>query len=186
MGTYLVTGAAGFIASKVSEFLLADGHEVIGIDNSKAMSSRCRKHLELIYPKNKFDIICENIENTIFENASVIILNFTLQFIPKSHRDQLIQRLYKSLVPGGVLLLSEKICFNDKQKNQMFTELHYGFKKTQGYSDLEISQKRSALENTLIPESTSTHLKRLQTAGFTQFDLAFQCLNFASFFAIKS
>lgn len=33
MGTYLVTGVAGFIASRVAEFLLADGHEVVGMDN---------------------------------------------------------------------------------------------------------------------------------------------------------
>lgn len=30
---YLVTGAAGFIGSKVAEFLARDGHEVIGVDN---------------------------------------------------------------------------------------------------------------------------------------------------------
>nr|TDI14995.1 MAG: NAD-dependent epimerase/dehydratase family protein [Acidobacteriota bacterium] len=33
MTTYLVTGVAGFIASKVCEFLLADGHKVVGVDN---------------------------------------------------------------------------------------------------------------------------------------------------------
>ena len=33
MPRYIVTGAAGFIASRVCEFLLAEGHTVIGIDN---------------------------------------------------------------------------------------------------------------------------------------------------------
>ena len=30
---YLVTGCAGFIASRVSELLLGEGHRVVGVDN---------------------------------------------------------------------------------------------------------------------------------------------------------
>ena len=159
---------------------------VIGIDNSSAMTERCSSTLKQLYNPNKFKICCEDVQNTSLENASVVVLNFTLQFIDKSERNVLIQKIYDALVPGGVLILSEKIQFDDPQKNQLFTELHHGFKKAQGYSDLEISQKRTALENTLVPESANQHLSRLKKAGFTQTDLWFQCLNFASFFAIKS
>jgi len=159
---------------------------VIGVDNSEAMGSQCAKNLREIYPTEKYQIICDDIENISLNNASVVVLNFTLQFIPKSRRDKLIKHIYQAIVPGGVLILSEKICFSNALKNHLFTELHYGFKKTQGYSDLEISQKRSALENTLIPESSESHLNRLKLAGFSDADLCFQCLNFASFFAIKS
>lgn len=159
---------------------------VIGVDNSPAMTKRCINNLKLFYNAEKFKIRCEDIQNTKLENASVIVLNFTLQFINQSERDALLKKIYQALVPGGVLLLSEKILFDDPQKNQLFTDLHHGFKKAQGYSDLEISQKRSALENTLIPEPVSKHLQRLNDAGFTQADMWFQCLNFASFFAIKS
>ena len=159
---------------------------VIGVDNSPAMTERCKNNLKPIYPSQKFAIRCEDIQNSTIENASVIILNFTLQFIEKSERDTLMKKIYEALVPNGVLILSEKILFDAPQKNQLFTELHHGFKKGQGYSDLEISQKRTALENTLTPEPASQHIRRLNEAGFTQADLWFQCLNFASFFAIKS
>ena len=159
---------------------------VIGVDNSSAMTKRCQNNLNQFHDSKKFKICCENIQNTKLENASIIVLNFTLQFINKAERDDLMKRIYQALVPGGVLILSEKILFNDPNKNQLFTDLHHGFKKAQGYSDLEISQKRSALENTLVPESANSHLQRLNDAGFTQADLWFQCLNFASFFAIKS
>ena len=127
----------------------------------------------------------QDILETKLENASIIVLNFTLQFIPKAERTILLQRIYDALIPGGVLILSEKITFADENKNHLFTELHHAFKKSQGYSDLEISQKRTALENVLIPESAETHLQRLHGVGFQKTDLWFQCLNFASFFAIK-
>ena len=159
---------------------------VIGVDNSSAMTERCQNNLGQFYDSTKFRICCEDIQNTKLENASVIVLNFTLQFVEKAERDALMKKIYQALVPVGVLILSEKILFDDPIKNQLFTDLHHGFKKAQGYSNLEISQKRSALENTLIPEPTGDHLQRLSNAGFTQADLWFQCLNFASFFAIKS
>ena len=159
---------------------------VIGIDNSQAMTERCRKNLNQRYDSHSFDIRCEDIQNCQLENASVIVLNFTLQFINKNERTRLIDKLYQALIPGGVLILSEKIHFQNDAKNQLFRELHHGFKKAQGYSDLEISQKRTALENSLIPETIDTHLNRLMDAGFQKADLWFQCLNFASFFAIRS
>lgn len=159
---------------------------VTGIDNSEAMTQRCKKNLDKLYPSNKFIIRCEDIQETNLNNASLVVLNFTLQFIEKNKRDALIEKIYHALNPNGVLILSEKVTFNSPQKNQLFTQLHHGFKKSQGYSDLEISQKRTALENTLCPESTSAHLTRLNNAGFSQADLWFQCLNFTSFFAIKS
>ena len=160
--------------------------QVIGVDNSSAMTERCTNNLKPFYDNDKFNIRCEDIQNTNLENASIIILNFTLQFIDKPERDVLMKRIYDALVPGGVLILSEKILLDDTHKNQLFTELHHGFKKAQGYSDLEISQKRTALETSLIPEPASHHIRRMNNAGFTQSDLWFQCLNFASFFAIKS
>ena len=145
--------------------------KVIGIDNSPAMTERCKKNLEILPNEYHYEIFCQDILETKMENASLVVLNFTLQFIPQAERKPLLQRIYQALNPGGVLLLSEKITFDDACKNQLFTELHHAFKKSQGYSDLEISQKRTALENVLIPESTPTHLQRLRDVGFQQPDL---------------
>ncbi len=159
---------------------------VIGVDNSDAMASRCKNNLEQLYPSDKFEIQCKDIQDVTLKNASIVVLNFTLQFIEIQQRNTLIKKIHQALIPGGVLILSEKILFDDPIKNQLFTNLHHGFKKSQGYSDLEISQKRTALENTLLPESINTHIQRLNNAGFKQADLWFQCLNFTSFFAIKT
>ncbi len=83
------------------------------------------------------------------------------------------------------MILSEKVAFDDPIHNDLMIELHHNFKRANGYSDLEIAQKRSALEQVLIPETLSTHRERLRQAGFTSVDVWFQCFNFASLIAIK-
>jgi len=87
--------------------------------------------------------------------------------------------------PGGVLIISEKICFEDSMEQEDQTAWHHDFKRTQGYSDLEIAQKRDALEDVLRPESEASHFNRLQLAGFTRYHRWFQCFSFASYVAFK-
>ncbi|MDH5219059.1 MAG: carboxy-S-adenosyl-L-methionine synthase CmoA, partial [Gammaproteobacteria bacterium] len=131
------------------------------------------------------ELICDDIRNVQIENASMVVLNFTLQFLPVDDRLTLLKSIYQGMLPGGILVLSEKICYEDESKQELLTNLHHAFKRAQGYSDLEISQKRSALENVLIPESVPTHLDRLLQAGFEQRHVWFQSFNFISLVAIK-
>lgn len=159
---------------------------VIGVDNSPAMVEKCQSNLGQIKTDVDYKILCEDVSTIPLKPSSVIVLNFTLQFIPLQKRDELLSNIYKALLPGGILILSEKLYFSDEFKNHLFTDIHHAFKKTQGYTDLEIAQKRNALENVLIPESKETHMQRLKNAGFEHYDLWFQCLNFSSFFAIKN
>jgi tRNA (cmo5U34)-methyltransferase len=84
------------------------------------------------------------------------------------------------------LILSEKILFEDSALNDLFIEMYHRFKEQQGYSKLEISRKRAALEKVLIPETIAAHESRLKKAGFETFDVWFQCFNFASIVAVKS
>ncbi len=118
-------------------------------------------------------------------DASVVVLNLTLQFLPPDERGPLLQSVCEGMRPGGALLLSEKICFDDPQEQQLMTELHLDFKRAHGYSELEIAQKRTALEDTLIPETLECHLKRLRACGFGRAVAWFQCFNFASIIAIR-
>ena len=116
------------------------------------------------------------------EEASVVVLNYTLQFIPVGERDSMIRRIAEGMLPGGVLILSEKLAMPD----DLFTGLHHAFKQANGYSELEVSQKRTALENILVPESAQAHLERLKAAGFARAEQWFQCLNFGAFLALKA
>jgi len=159
---------------------------IIAVDNSEAMVER---GLELLASDSSsrvpVEMVCADIQDIVIEDASVVVLNFTLQFIPLDDRLALITRIYQGLKQGGILILSEKMAFDDQVKQDFHTEAHHDFKRANGYTDLEISQKRTALERVMIPESLNCHKHRLQNAGFPMSEVWFQCFNFASMAAIK-
>jgi len=163
----------------------ADDCRIIGVDNSIAMLEQCRKATSMVDVRSSVDLICSDIVDVKIENASMVVLNFTLQFIEPGQREALLLNIFQGLRPGGVLVLSEKVSFENPQHNDLMIELHHSFKKANGYSELEISQKRSALEDVLIPETLDAHRLRLRSAGFSSVDVWFQCFNFASMIAIK-
>ncbi|MEX0606137.1 MAG: carboxy-S-adenosyl-L-methionine synthase CmoA [Marinobacter sp.] len=160
--------------------------ELIGVDNSAAMLERCEHYIALDDHPLPVTLRCEDISQTAFENASVTTLNFTLQFIPLAQRSGLLARIAAATRPGGVLILSEKISFEDTSEQDTQTHLHHEFKRANGYSEMEISQKRSALEQVLIPETLAVHRERLLNAGFTDVVVWYQCFNFVSILAIKA
>ncbi len=165
---------------------LPRGHcEIVAVDNSPAMLDRLRQILDQQSLPVAVHLRCEDIATTEISGASVVALNFTLQFVDVAQRLQLLKRIYAGMRPGAVLILSEKIRFADPALNTLFIDLYHDFKRTQGYSDLEISQKRSALENVLLPETLNDHRARLKQAGFTRVAVWFQCFNFSSLVAFK-
>lgn len=156
---------------------------IIAVDNSIQMTEKCVENLT--GKVENFKVICANIKDIAIQNASVVALNLTLQFIKPAQRQTLINEIYQGLNKGGVLIVSEKIHFDDVKKQTEINKLHLDFKRANGYSDLEIASKRQAIENVLITDSEQTHFQRFSTAGFTNSLCHFQCLNFASFLAIK-
>jgi len=159
---------------------------IVAIDNAMAMIERCRANIASEESGDAaVDLLCADIRDVSIDNASVVVLNYTLQFVPLEQRAEIITRIYQGLLPGGVLLIAEKIRFADAGIEQRMLDLHHAFKRANGYSDLEISQKRSALENVLVPETITDHMERLTRSGFEQPQVWFQCLNFISILAIK-
>ena len=165
--------------------IVANQVDIVSVDNSPAMVEQCADFIDRDHGSIPVRLLCDDIANVDIDRASMVVMNFTLQFIAENQRLALLQKIYQGLNSGGVFLLSEKIRFEDEQQQAWMTELHYEFKKANGYSELEISQKRSALENVLLPESIQVHHKRLKQAGFSQVITWFQCFNFASFLAVK-
>ena len=153
------------------------------VDNSEEMVSKCKQNLE-----SKIDNLqatCADINQIHIENASIVVLNLTLQFIDVKDRSNLIKKIYEGLNPGGVLIISEKIHFEDKETQDQITNLHIDFKKENGYSELEIANKRQAIENVLITDTKAIHIERLKDSGFKDTSCFFQCLNFVSFLSVK-
>ena len=157
----------------------------MAVDNSSAMIEKCREIIKNEPGQTPIELVEQDIRTVPIENASVVILNFTLQFIAPAQRDALIQTIYDGLRPGGALILSEKVVFEDVGQNGRFTDIHHDFKRANGYSDLEISQKRTSIENVLISESVPQHQTRLAHAGFSSAEVWFQALNFMSILALK-
>jgi tRNA (cmo5U34)-methyltransferase len=156
---------------------------IIAVDNSPAMLERCRENFASGH--SNIELVCDNIEDVEIANASVVAMNFSLQFVALEKRPPVLEKIHNGLLQGGILILSEKIRLSDPELDALNIKLHHEFKKANGYSELEISQKRSALEKVLIPEPLEEHIARIRSAGFRQCDAWFQCLNFASLIAIK-
>ena len=156
---------------------------ILAVDNSLDMLTRAREQTAQLQLSSPIEWICADVQDVRIENASMVILNFTLQFIPPQARLKLLTGIRRGLRPGGLLVLSEKITFQDSEQERLQIEMHHAFKRANGYNDLEISRKRSALEKVLIPETLQEHRLRLTEAGFSRTDLWFQCFNFVSLVA---
>jgi tRNA (cmo5U34)-methyltransferase len=183
---YDLGASLGGASFAVAHQLPHDDYRIVAIDNSEAMTTRLRERLrENPSLGARIDVRKEDLRESEIEDASMVILNFTLQFIDPAAREELMRKIYAGMRPGGLLVISEKIQFPDADLNELFIDLYHRFKETQGYSKLEISQKRAALENVLIPETLAAHRERLTGVGFHSFDAWFQCFNFASMVAFK-
>ncbi|WP_086984512.1 carboxy-S-adenosyl-L-methionine synthase CmoA [Vibrio aphrogenes] len=159
--------------------------QIIAVDNSPAMIERCKLHLNAYRSDTPVNVIEADIRDIDIDNASVVVLNFTLQFLSPEDRLALLEKIYAGLRPGGILILSEKYIFENQPAHELLIDLHHDFKRANGYSELEISQKRSAIENVMRPDSIETHKQRFQKIGFTSYEVWFQCFNFGSMFALK-
>ena len=156
--------------------------DVIAIDTAQAMVSRCR---EATADDERIEVVQNDIRDVDIDNASMVVLNYTLQFLPPEDRDAMIRRIADGLNPKGLLVLSEKVIDEDPEMEALLFDLHHEHKRRNDYSELEISRKRTALENVLIPETISDHRRRLSEAGFRHIAVWLRYFNFVSIIAIK-
>ncbi|MBT8138324.1 MAG: carboxy-S-adenosyl-L-methionine synthase CmoA [Gammaproteobacteria bacterium] len=163
----------------------ASSCQVIAVDNSQPMIDRLQEWLDAQQKPLPIQVSCDDINNIEMHNASVVALNYTLQFVAAELRSTLLQKVYQGMRDGGALILSEKIALSHPDDDDLFVRMHHRFKKANGYSNLEVSQKREALDKVLVPESMQQHKDRLYACGFKRVETWFQCFNFVSMVAIK-
>lgn len=159
--------------------------QIVSIDNSVDMMARFERRLQRHVGVIPVTFRCEDLLDATIENASFAVMNFTLQFIDTPHKSDVLQKIFDGMNPGAAFVLSEKISFEDPEEQKFQEMLYYDLKRHNGYNDLEISQKRDALENVLKLESLIRHKERLTAAGFSRVHQWYHNLNFASFIAIK-
>jgi len=162
---------------------------VVAVDSAPAMIERCKEIIaeddRLNGPETQVDVIEGDIRDIDFTNASMAVLNYTLQFIEPGERDELVMRIYKGLNEGGLLVLSEKVVDESTHMEELLVELHHEYKRRNHYSSLEVARKRAALENVLVPETVAAHRERLQRAGFSRSAVWLRYFNFVSIIAIR-
>ena len=159
-------------------------NRIIAVDNSPAMIERCRSRIMAYRSAVPVEIVLGDIGDIKIENASVAVLNFVLQFIDPSCRNQILRKICDGLNPGGILIISETLHQEDSVLEDLLTDLYLDFKRSNGYSELEISRKRTALENVLIPDTWNDLSHRLTKAGFSHVGRWFQTYNFCCCIAI--
>lgn len=178
----------GAASVAMSRMVRQPGCRIIAVDSSLAMIERARSHIGEAGNEKRVPIefVLNRLEEIEWQApASMAVLNFTLQFVAPDARETLLRSVADSLLPGGVLVLSEKICYADADEEALQQSLYYAFKANNGYSQMEISQKREALENVLIPETIQAHRERLLAVGFREVRLWYRCFNFCSMIAIR-
>ena len=159
--------------------------DIVAVDLAPAMVERCREIVAADDGSTPVEIIERDLREVRIENASMVVMNYTLQFIDPGDRAALVRGIATGMRPGGVFVLSEKVAHEDPEIDALLVELHHDFKRSNAYSDLEIARKRAAIENVLVPETTGAHLARLRDAGFRHCDVWMKHLNFVSIVAIR-
>lgn len=179
----------GGAAIAMRQGIRAPDCEIVAIDNAPAMVERCREIVaaddERTGGTTPIDVRLADLRDTGIERASMVVLNYTLQFIDPAERDDAISRIHDGLVPGGILVLSEKVVDEDPDMEALLVDLYHEHKRRNDYSALEIARKRAALENVLRPETVTRHRERLAAAGFPAVAVWFRYFNFVSLLAIR-
>lgn len=165
--------------------LRAENCQMIAVDNSEPMMARFREKLHDLQLSVPVELRCEDVLESELSGASVITMNLTMQFLHSHRRDELVKRIHDALLPGGVYLLAEKTAAESDESQQFQQAIYESFKRMHGYSEMEISQKRTALENVLIPDTPEVVVDRLRSAGFHRVERWFQAFQFMAWIAWK-
>ena len=166
--------------------LLPRDTRFVGIDDSTPMLEKCRiKLLEADF-EQPYDLQIADLNSQVnIENASVVVLCLTLQFVRPINRENLVRQIYMGLEKGGVVIVVEKILAEDSSFNRDFIKYYYSMKRRNNYSEMEIAQKREALENVLIPYKLSENITLFRNAGFEHCEVFFKWYNFAGIIVKK-
>lgn len=180
LGTSL--GAVSFALAGAFE---PNALQIKAVDISQPMIDQAKLVMGEHYPDYDIEFVCEDICQLELLPCDMIVLNLTLQFLSPDSRLGLLSKCFKALSDGGILVLTEKTHLSDEQSDAWRVERYYDFKRANGYSELEISGKRNALENVLITDTLEQHHERLGQAGFGRSLTWFVFLNFVSLIAFK-
>jgi len=177
--------AVGAAAISMATGIKKPGCRVFAIDNAEAMIKQCQKTIAAADVNTPILTMLDDIRHTEITDASMVVLNFTLQFIPLADRDALLKKIYAGMRHGGLLVLSEKIAIDDVAANALITDLHEIWKVDNGCNEMEMETQRAAIEKFMVAETALAHHERILRCGFRHCAQWFQSFNFISMLAFK-
>lgn len=166
--------------------VLPHGVGFVGIDNSQSMLDQAHSKLEDMKARRALDLVCADLHDRLsIDNASVVVMTLTLQFVRPLYRERLIKQIFEGMVDKGCLIIFEKLVLPDSMLNRMYIEFYYEMKRRNGYSEVEIAKKREALENVLVPYRVEENMALLRDSGFQHVEEFFRWYNFCGLIAVK-
>lgn len=164
--------------------LISPTIQLVGLDSSAAMIQRARLKAKA-YGASNIEFLHQDFLEYDFLLSDAIIASWTMQFVRPLMREKMIGKIYQSLKDNGIFLMSEKMVSSDKILDRSMIERYHQYKAHQGYSQMEINQKREALENVLVPYTQEENFAMLKNAGFRSVEILFKWVNFALLIARK-
>jgi tRNA (cmo5U34)-methyltransferase len=157
----------------------------VGVDSSASMIKKARIKLKSFVRDHSIDLKCEDALLSDYSGASVVIMNYTLQFVSITKRAELLQKIFDNMLDNGILFISDKLTSSCKEFNETIVNNYHAFKKSNNYSSTEIERKKETLENVLLPLSFEDEVSLIKNAGFSSVEPILKWNNFCSFVAIK-
>ncbi len=185
-GVLLDIGCSTGTTLLTAGYSLPAGWTLIGVDPAAPMLAQAKSKLAALEDRHVIRLEQSSAQDFVIPGCDLVIMNYTLQFLPVSDRQSLLTRIYESLRPGGMLFLSEKIRFASSSQQEQATRLYERFKLANGYSEIEISRKKEALENVLVPLTEEEQETMLNNAGFPESLQLLRCINFVTWLATKA
>jgi tRNA (cmo5U34)-methyltransferase len=160
-------------------------NKILAVDNSRHMIRMCKERFLKSAENTQVEFILSDVREVVLSNASLVIVNYLMQFLAIKERKDLIRIIYESLVDEGACIISEKIHFKSIMRTNLIRDIHHSFKLENGYSDLEVARKRDALDGVLITETEQDHIKRIKSIGFKRVMKIMSNLNFITLLCVK-
>ena len=118
-----------------------DQNDFLLIDSAPAMVEASRKRFRdepgvTVRPGYLWDHL------PLKDPASLVLSVLSLQFMPTSYRQKLISDIYGGLVPGGALILVEKVV--SENLDEIMVQMYYEMKRENGYTEEQIMEKHRA------------------------------------------